>query len=92
MYLSLYIYSLLSIIRFEELIKLVFVTMKSSYIDSMLFGKTLLNRRFVKLLAATQFLNHTCFFKLSLELLKRSFDVLAFFYWYNNHTLKIIIK
>ena len=42
-------------------------------------------RWLVELLSCSQFLNNTCLFKFSLELLQRFFNVFAFFYWYYNH-------
>jgi len=44
-------------------------------------------RRFVELLACTEFLDDTGLFKLSLKLLEGLLDVLAFLYCYDNHVL-----
>ena len=51
----------------------------------MLHLETLLDRWLVILLTGTELLDDTCLFKLSLELLESSLDVLAFLYGYNNH-------
>ena len=51
----------------------------------MLHLKALQYRWLVKLLTTTQLLYNTCLLELSLELLESLLNVLAFFYWYNNH-------
>ena len=42
------------------------------------------------MLTTSQFFYDTCFFKFSLEFFQCSFDVLAIFYWYNNHILLFV--
>ena len=61
------------------------------YVDGMFHLQALQNRRFVKLLTTTQLFHNTSLFELSLELLEGLFDVLAFFYGYNNHCFLILI-
>jgi len=60
------------------------------YVDGVLHLQALQDRRLVKLLAATEFLHDTSFLKLSLKLLESPFNVLAFFYRYNNHTFLVL--
>ena len=43
------------------------------------------NRRLLESLTGTKLFHNTCFFKFTLEFLKRSFNVLAFFNLYDNH-------
>ena len=57
------------------------------HIDGMLHLQALLHRRLNELLTSTQLLRDTCSFKLSLELLESSLDVLTVLNWYNNHVL-----
>ena len=57
------------------------------HIDGMLHLQALLHRRLNELLTSTQLLCDTCSFKLSLELLESSLDVLTVLNWYNNHVL-----
>ena len=57
------------------------------YVNSVLHLEALQYRGLVELLTGTELLNNTCLFELSLKLLEGLLDVLAFFYWYNNHTV-----
>ena len=72
---------------FEKLFLVFLGCTELLYVNGMLHLQALQDRRFVELLTTTQFLHHTCLFKLSLKLLEGLFDVLAFFYRYNNHTV-----
>ena len=65
------------------------------YVNGVLHLKALKNRRFVELLTTAEFFHHTCLLKLSLKLLEGLLNVLALFYWYNNHlsfALKFYVK
>ena len=55
------------------------------YVNSVLHGETLLNRRLVELLTSTELLYNTSLLKLSLKLLQSALNVLAFFYGYYDH-------
>ncbi len=57
------------------------------HIDGMLHLQALLHRRLNELLTSAQLLRDTCSFKLSLELLESSLNVLTVLNWYNNHVL-----
>lgn len=52
-------------------------------------SKSFSYRRFVELLSASQLFNDASFFKFSLKLLQRFFNVFAFFYRYYNHFVTI---
>ena len=69
---------------FQELL---FLAAQLLHVDGVLPLQTLQNRRFVILLAATEFTHYAGFLKFSLKLLQRALDVLAFFYGYYNHAL-----
>ena len=56
------------------------------HVDCVLHLEALKHRRLVELLTAAKLFHHTSLLKLSLELLKCSLNVLAFFYRYNNHS------
>ena len=62
------------------------------YVDSVLHFEALENGRLVELLACAEFLNDAGLLILPLELLKSSFDVLALFNWYDNHTFCLLFK
>ena len=64
---------------------LLFVGTELLYVNGVLHLQALQNRGLVKLLTTTQLLNNTCLLELSLEIFEGLLDVLAFFYWYNNH-------
>lgn len=57
----------------------------------MLHLESLEHRRLIVLLTSAEFFHNACLFKLSLELLQSSFDVLAVLNWYYNHAIDIII-
>ena len=56
-------------------------------VNGVLHLQALQDRRLVELLTTTQLFHNTCLLELSLKLLEGLLDVLAFFYWYNNHTV-----
>ena len=66
---------------------LLLVGAKLLYVDSVLHLEALQNRGLVELLTSAELLDNTSLFELSLELFEGLLDVLAFFYWYNNHCL-----
>lgn len=59
--------------------------MQVLHVDGMHLLFALYNRRFFELLAAAEFFDNACFFKFAFEFFQGAFDVVAFFYWYNNH-------
>ena len=62
------------------------------YVNGVLHLQALQDRRLVELLATTQLFHNTCLLELSLKLLEGLLDVLAFFYWYNNHTVFLTLN
>ena len=69
----------------KNLLFLLFGSAKFLYVNSVLHLEALQYRGLVKLLTTTKLFHYACLLKLSLELLEGLLDVLAFFYWYNNH-------
>jgi len=66
---------------------LILVCTELLYVNGVLHLQALQDRRLVELLTTTQLFHNTCLLELSLKLLEGLLDVLAFFYWYNNHTV-----
>jgi len=62
------------------------VSMHLLNVNSVLHLNTLQLTGFVELLTTTKFLNDTRLVEFAFEFLNRALDVLAFFYWYYDHT------
>ena len=71
--------------------KLFFYLLKLLNVNGTFSLQTVDYRRLVELLSSSQFLYNTCLLKFSLEFLQRSFNVFAFFYWYYNHFVYILV-
>ena len=60
------------------------------YVNGVLHLEALENRRLVELLTTAKLFHNTCLLKFSLKLFECSLDVLAIFYWYNNHAFVFV--